>query len=82
MFIYFVALLIFADIFEKSVVDTFSVAEDYLALWTAYADYFRRRATGDSELGEVTGTDCENRREELLELFRRARTKMKTGMVS
>ena len=56
--------------------DTFSEAKDYLAMWTAYIDYYRRRMASDDEEESGSGAG----REELMGVFTRARNKLKTGI--
>eukprot|EP00731_Ephydatia_muelleri_P021564 Em0014g155a len=54
--------------FEKALVGNLSSAKDYLQLWTAYCDYFRRRVT--------TETPQEAELAELRKTFKRARDYM------
>ena len=49
-----------SETFEKALVGNLSSAKDYLQLWTAYCDYFRRRVTvetpQEAELAELRKT--------------------------
>jgi len=83
IYIYFF-LTSFPDTCESSLVDTFSGPEAYLAMWTCYVDYYRRRASSSSaedggDKDETTSSSEEGKRAELLELFKRARNKLKMG---
>ena len=73
------SFVIFLDTFESSLVDTFSSPEDYLNMWTCYVDYYRRRVAAKSVEGKASGSPKGEKRAELLELFRRARNKLKMG---
>ncbi len=73
---YTVWCVLLTDTFESSLVDTFSEAKDYLAMWTAYIDYYRRRMASDDEEESGSGAG----REELMGVFTRARNKLKTGI--
>ncbi len=70
---YMVSMILFSvAVFERSLVDTFSSGSDYLEMWTAYCDYYRRLVTMDT-------TQEQHSHEDLLELFKRARNKLKEG---
>ncbi len=61
--------------FEKALGDDFQSSGDYLSVWTAYCDYYRRRASGR----EGEDPSSSHAHEELLALFTRAKGKLMEG---
>ena len=63
--------------FERALGDNFQSSGDYLAVWTAYCDYYRRRASG----GEGETPSSGSAHGDLLALFTRAKSKLMEGKV-